>query len=122
MATLALTTNPFAFNRSAIMKAAWANYRLRQAAHSWRETMPEWLATQCSFSTCLKDAWTAAREDRRLASVYPGSAGNSQAMAIVHQIEAAKYKSARYDTVRECRELEAQLATLIAATLVQEAA
>jgi len=92
-----------AFDRSAIMAAAWAGYR---AWHAMKErTFGPRRFDRQRFGMGLSAEWRYAREARM-------SPRQRQAQRIRDEIEALKYKSLRYDIGAMRQRLQAELAAL----------
>lgn len=93
------------FNRSEIMKAAWAACR---RANTFNE---QFFYSPAKFAACLKAAWQEACLAAGVLS--PVEVRKiERAASIRDQIEALKYKSFRYDTARMETQLRAELAAL----------
>lgn len=90
------------FNRSEIMKAAWAHYR---------STLRSWIKEpfdRAKFGWCLQCAWQKAKE----AALPPKQ---QQAARITRQIETMKFKDGPHLLMaRQRRALEDRLASLVA--------
>lgn len=88
------------FNRSEIMKAAWAAYRL-SFTRPWIKAP----FSRSNFSFCLACAWRKARE-----ALMP--AKEVRADRIREQIDLLKYKSLRINIEPKRMALERELAAL----------
>lgn len=97
------------FNRSEIMKAAWAHYR---NAKAYAASNPFLIDTVVCFGDCLREEWRRAKA--ALASTKAVSAAVSeQVAALKDAIQNLNYKSFRYSITSERRILDAKLTTLV---------
>lgn len=97
------------FNRSEIMKAAWAHYR---NAKAYAAGNPFLTGTVVRFGDCLKEEWRRAKA--ALTSIRAVSAAVSeQVTALRNAIQNLNYKSFRYSITSERRILDAKLTALV---------
>lgn len=94
------------FNKSQIMKSAWAIYR---EAYGFARVAPD--RFRVCFVWALKVAWQRAKQAARIASI-PLADRQARAERIRDQIDALKFKSLRYDIAAMRRNLERELASL----------
>lgn len=95
------------FNRSQIIKAAWAEIRSRRTFNG------KFCFCRKAFSHALKKAWFEAK--RAAGALTPVEISKADRMeAIRGQIEMLSYKSLRYDIGAQRRQLEAELSALAA--------
>lgn len=95
------------FNRSQIMKAAWAEVRRCRTFNG------KFHFCRKSFSQAMKKAWFEAKQAVGVLSSAE-IAKADRARAIRGQIEMLSYKSLRYAIGAERRHLEAELSALAA--------
>lgn len=89
-------------DRAALMRAAWATYRLTFTRPGRKTPF-----SRSNFAWCLQCAWQKHHEARM-------SEREKRIARIEHEIDMLKYKSFRYDTVAMQRRLETELASLAA--------
>lgn len=99
------------FNRSQIMKAAWAHFRKAQAYVS---SNPFLAGTVVRFGDCLKDEWRRAKVAVAAAAqvIKVSAAVAEQVAALKGAIQNLDYKSFRYSIGDERRSLCSELAAL----------
>lgn len=95
------------FNRSEILKAAWAETRRRRTFNG------KFYFCRKAFSEAMKKAWFEAKRAAGALTVAEVAKAD-RAEAIRGQIETLSYKSLRYDIGAQRRHLEAELSALAA--------
>lgn len=105
------------FNRSAIMKDAWARYRqIRKSYGAWQI---ERGIVDGSLSACLKAAWKAAKaamakasEEAKLEAALKGPQG-AVLSQLLNALEQTNYLSFRYRASQERASIQSQISRLV---------
>lgn len=108
------------FNRSAIMKAAWARFRnIRENYAAWQ--IAKGLIFGATFAECLATEWRQAKKklaeaakEAKLALAMEGTNGR-RVVSILDQLDCLRFKSFHVNIDRQRADLEGELAVLIAA-------
>lgn len=103
------------FNRSQIMKAAWASYRtLNRIYGQWQRDQIEHIAAMCSFKNCLRVAWEKAKAVIKDAKLNILMATDARAMSLANQIMILDYKAWTPERAELKSKLQTQLNSLAA--------
>ena len=104
------------FNRSEIMRKAWAHYRARRASYApWQ--IARGIVT-VTFAASLREAWHHAKADAareaRETRIDAALAASARARVIVRQLETLPYRPLATDTASLAASLTAELDRLTA--------
>jgi hypothetical protein len=105
------------FNRSAIMKDAWARYhQIRKSYGAWQI---ERGIVDGSFSACLKAAWRAAKasmakaaEEAKLEAALKDPQGAALS-GLLNALEQTNYLSFRYRASQQRASIQSQISRLV---------
>ncbi|PYE88762.1 hypothetical protein [Phyllobacterium leguminum] len=90
------------FNRSEIMKRAWQDYKARYGNRPFKRSL---------FTWCLQIVWAELKQ----AIAYRVNPVAAKIADLRHEAEMLSYKPWRIDIMNRQREIEGQIASLLAA-------